>query len=78
MAYVITSKCIEEKAGVCAQVCPVDAINSDSNQFYINPEICIDCCACESICPVDAIYFEDNIPKSEEEFIEINADFFKY
>ena len=46
-------------------------------QLYIDPEECIDCGACEPECPVDAIYDEDEIPKEYENFLEINANFFK-
>lgn len=76
MAYVITSACIEEKAGKCLSVCPVDAIDYDEKQFYINPETCIDCQACVTVCPVDAIYIDSLIPEDQKKFIQINADFF--
>ena len=77
MAYVITSACLQEKAGICAQVCPVDAIAEGPDQYYINPDICIDCGACEMECPVNAIYMEDFVPEEEKEYIQKNADFFK-
>ncbi len=77
MAYVITSPCISEKAGICEQVCPVDAIHEGPDQFYIDPDVCIDCGACEMECPVHAIYMEDFVPDEEKPFIEKNANFFR-
>ena len=48
MAYVITDACIDVKDQSCVQECPVDCIKSDeaSNQYFIDPDICIDCCGC--------------------------------
>jgi NAD-dependent dihydropyrimidine dehydrogenase PreA subunit len=77
MAYVITSPCKDEKAAECVEVCPVDAIHGDDVQYYIDPDTCIDCGACEPVCPVEAIYQEDMVPEEEQEYIEINANFFK-
>ncbi|MFO7263577.1 MAG: 4Fe-4S ferredoxin [Bacillaceae bacterium G1] len=77
MAFVITSACIGVKEAACVEVCPVDAIHEGEDQYYINPEVCIDCGACEVECPVNAIYMEDFVPEEEKEFIKKNADFFK-
>ena len=30
-----------------------------------------------TVCPVEAIYQEDMVPEEEQEYIEINANFFK-
>lgn len=76
MAHVITSACIDEKAGECVEVCPVDCIQEGEDQYYIDPEVCIDCGACVSVCPVMAIYQEDEVPEEEKEFIEKNRAFF--
>jgi len=35
MAFVITSPCIGEKYGECAEVCPVDCIEEEEEMFYI-------------------------------------------
>jgi len=61
------------------EVCPVDCIQSseDANQYYIDPEVCIDCGACQPECPVSAIYEEDEVPSEYQAQIKINADFFK-
>ena len=56
MAFVITSPCEAEKAGECVTVCPVDCIEKGPDQYFINPDLCIDCGACVSVCPVDAIF----------------------
>jgi len=79
MTYVITEPCINVKDASCVAVCPVDCIYSDdeANQYYINPDECIDCGACEPECPVTAIFAEDEVPSQYQQFIEINADYFK-
>jgi ferredoxin len=79
VTYVITEPCIGTKDASCVDVCPVDCIHStaEDEQYFINPETCIDCAACETICPVSAIYFEDDVPAEQKQFIEINADWFK-
>lgn len=42
--------------GLCADVCPVEAIREGEDTFVIDSDLCIDCGACEAECPVDAIY----------------------
>lgn len=53
MAYIITDRC--DKAGICKEYCPVDAISEGETKFIIDPELCIDCGACAGVCPVAAI-----------------------
>ncbi|MFS8651709.1 MAG: 4Fe-4S binding protein [Caldibacillus sp.] len=77
MAYVITSPCVGEKAGDCVEVCPVDCIIEGEDQFYIDPDSCLDCGACEVVCPVSAIYYEEDIPEEERWFIEKAKRFFQ-
>ncbi len=79
MPYIITEACIDVKDASCVDVCPVDCIGTtdDSNQYYIDPDGCIDCAACELTCPVTAIYSEWDIPEEQRKFIPINSDFFK-
>lgn len=79
MTYVITEPCIGVKDAACVEVCPVDCIhtNDDANQYFIDPDECIDCGACVPVCPVEAIYADDDIPDGQEKFLEVNAKFFQ-
>ena len=78
MAYVICEPCVDVKDGACAEVCPVDCIetNDESRQMFINPNECICCGHCESVCPVGAIYQEFEVPEKWKGAIELNARFF--
>ncbi len=78
MTYVITEPCIDLKDATCVDVCPVDCIHTtdDDNQYYIDPEICIDCEACVFVCPVDAIFYEEDVPEKWKGFTKINLDYF--
>ncbi len=79
MTYVITEPCIGVKDASCVEVCPVDCIHSDdeAEQYFIDPEDCIDCAACVELCPVDAIYADDQVPAEWARFTETNAAYFK-
>ena len=79
MPYVITEPCIGVKDASCVDVCPVDCIHTtdEAPLYYIDPDECIDCGACEPECPVTAIFAEDALPEKWNNFIQINADFFK-
>ncbi|ALA53932.1 4Fe-4S binding protein [Shouchella clausii] len=76
MSFVILSPCIGEKAGECAEVCPVDCIEEGDDQYFINPDICIDCGACQGVCPVDAIVEEYEMSKEDEPFLKKAEAFF--
>ncbi len=78
MTYVITEPCIDLKDATCVDVCPVDCIHTtdDDNQYYIDPEICIDCEACVFVCPVDAIFYEEDVPEKWKAFTKLNLDYF--
>lgn len=76
MAFVITSPCIGEKAGDCVTVCPVDCIEEGEEQFYIDPDVCIDCSACEAACPVSAIVLEDELSEEDIVYLERAQAFF--
>jgi NAD-dependent dihydropyrimidine dehydrogenase PreA subunit len=67
------------KDASCVEVCPVDCIHTDDavEQYFIDPEECIDCAACVELCPVEAIYADDQVPPEWERFLEINAAYFK-
>jgi ferredoxin len=79
VAYVIAQPCIGVKDNSCVEVCPVDCIHStdDAEQYFINPDECIDCGVCAEVCPVEAIFFEDDLPEQWAQFKLVNADFFK-
>lgn len=85
MTYVINEPCIGEKDSSCVEVCPVDCIHPTPDedgfdtepQLYIDPDECIDCDACVEACPVDAITAEDSVPPEWQQYIQINADFYK-
>ena len=66
MTYVIAEPCIDVK-DACVDVCPVDCIYEGDDQFYINPDECIDCGACEPECPVEAIFPDDRRPAEMDE-----------
>lgn len=76
MAFVITGLCADEKAGECVEVCPVDCIEPGDDQFYINPDICIDCGACEAACPVEAIFHEDDLDQDEKVYLNKAREYF--
>jgi formate hydrogenlyase subunit 6/NADH:ubiquinone oxidoreductase subunit I len=40
--------------GLCADVCPVEAI-SQVGEYRIDPEKCVSCGLCQESCPSDAI-----------------------
>ncbi len=77
MPYIISSLCTND--GSCVEVCPVACIHTQPGapQFYIDPEVCIDCEQCEIVCPVDAIFKDIDIPPEHEASIEVNASFFR-
>jgi ferredoxin len=77
MPYVITPLCTND--GACVEVCPVACIHTTPGapQFYIDPEVCIDCEQCEIVCPVDAIFKDIDIPPEHAPSIEVNAAFFR-
>ena len=79
MAYVIAEPCIGVKDKSCVAVCPVDCIHGadEDDMLFIDPAECIDCGLCEPECPVDAIFMEDEVPEQWNNFIQINADYFK-
>jgi ferredoxin len=88
MPHVITNRCVGTKDQSCVEVCPVDCIHPAKNidgeaafeatpQLYIDPDVCIDCGACVPECPVDAIFMDDELPEEFQEFLEVNANYFK-
>ena len=74
MAFIVTESCIKCKHTNCVEVCPVDCFYEGPNFLVIHPEECIDCALCEPECPVDDIFSEDELPKDQIPYIEINAE----
>jgi ferredoxin len=75
--YVITRLCTND--GACVEVCPVACIHTrpGAPQFYIDPDVCIDCEQCEIVCPVDAIFKDVDVPAEHAASIDANASFFR-
>jgi ferredoxin--NADP+ reductase len=75
--YVITRLCTND--GACVEVCPVACIHTrpGAPQFYIDPDVCIDCEQCEIVCPVDAIFRDVDVPAEHAGSIDANASFFR-
>ena len=73
----ITSLCTND--GACVEVCPVACIHTmpGAEQFYIDPDVCIDCEQCEIVCPVDAIFKDVDLPPEHTHSTEVNASFFR-
>ncbi|HVT88105.1 MAG TPA: ferredoxin family protein [Tepidisphaeraceae bacterium] len=85
MAYVICAPCVGKKDASCVAVCPTDAIHPrpdeggfpGSSQLYIDPARCSDCGNCMPECPVEAIFPAGSVPAEWQQYIQINADYFK-
>ena len=75
MAYVIAAPCVDVKDRACVEECPVDCIYEGNRMLYIQPDECVDCGACEPVCPTEAIFYEDDLPKDQAEYLEVNAEF---
>jgi NAD-dependent dihydropyrimidine dehydrogenase PreA subunit len=85
MAFVITKPCIGVKDTACVAVCPADCIHPTKSEadfetaqlLYIDPENCICCNLCTSECPVNAIFQDQDVPEQYQEFIELNAAYYR-
>ena len=74
---VVTSPCIGTKDGACTKVCPVSCFFDGGELLLIHPEECTHCGLCVPECPVNAIHFADEVPETEQAFIQRAHDFFK-
>ncbi len=45
-----------DQCGVCADVCPVDAIEEENGVYLIDAEVCIDCGECVAACPHEVMF----------------------
>ena len=52
----------------------MDCFHEGPNFLVIDPDECIDCTLCEPECPVEAIYSEDELPKGQESYLELNTE----
>jgi NAD-dependent dihydropyrimidine dehydrogenase PreA subunit len=79
MVYIITEPCIGVKDASCLDVCPVDCIfaREEDDQYYIDPDTCIDCDACVATCPVSAIFFDEDVPEQWRSYVDKNREYFK-
>ena len=77
MTFVVTDNCILCKYTDCVEVCPVDCFYEGPNFLVIDPDECIDCALCEPECPANAIFSEDEVPKGQEHFTQLNEELAK-
>lgn len=77
MAFVIAEPCIGNKDASCVDECPVDCIHEGEDQYYIDPDECINCGICATVCPFDAIFDEAELPDEWAEYTEKNRAFFQ-
>ena len=74
MTFVVADNCILCKHTDCVEVCPVDCFYEGPNFLVIDPDECIDCALCEPECPANAIFSEDEVPKGQEVFTQLNEE----
>lgn len=74
MTHVVTENCIKCKHTDCVEVCPVECFHEGPNFLVIDPEECIDCGLCIPECPIDAIVREDDLPREQRDFLQLNAE----
>ena len=77
MTHVVLDSCIRCKYTDCVDVCPVDCFREGPNMLVIDPDECIDCAVCIPECPVEAIVAEEDVPKGQQQFVELNAELAK-
>ena len=80
---VITGKCIKDLA--CVDACQSDAIHPTADepgfamvtQLYIDPKKCINCGSCIAVCECEAIFEVDELPGEMQQFVTVNATYYK-
>jgi len=80
VSHVIAEPCIGEKNGVCVDVCPVACIHTtpEAPQYYIDPDVCIECEQCVLVCPVQAIFLDSDLPAVWGQYRDVNSAFFRH
>ena len=53
MRFEIVEDCM--LCGVCAEECPIGAIQNEENTYVIDQEFCTECGSCSYVCDVGAI-----------------------
>ncbi len=74
MAHIVTDNCKLCRFTECVEICPVECFHADSEQLYIDPDVCVDCSACIPACPVNAIYEVIDMPDDKTPWIAINVE----
>lgn len=59
IAYILEDKCTN--CGVCAEVCPLGAVEVKEGKYWINPYICEGCITCSINCPEHAIRYKHRV-----------------
>ncbi len=77
MTHVVLDSCIRCKYTDCVDVCPVDCFREGPNMLVIDPDECIDCAVCIPECPVEAIVAEEDVPKGQQQYVDLNAELAK-
>lgn len=49
-----------DQCGLCADSCPVDAIQLQKGAYIVDPEICTGCMICVEACPYDVMFAQKN------------------
>ncbi|MGI8680015.1 MAG: FAD-dependent oxidoreductase [Jatrophihabitans sp.] len=83
MPYVVTQSCCSDAS--CVFACPVNCIHptpdepdfATAEMLYVDPAACVDCGACVAACPVDAIMPHTKLAPAQQQFLSINADFYR-
>jgi ferredoxin len=73
MSHVVCEPCRGCKYTDCVAVCPVDCFHEGEDMLYIDPEVCTDCELCVPECPVEAIFRDLEVPRSWQDYIQLNA-----
>lgn len=45
-----------DQCGVCAEACPVDAIEEENGVYLIKEDVCINCGECVDVCPHQVMF----------------------
>jgi len=79
-AEIYSANCI--KCGTCEESCPIGAVGSDDESFFISKDRCIGCGHCIAVCPENAIVLTDrpkllkqaSLPKDMADMYKMIAD----